>query len=132
MRTKHSTLLVLLPVAAGWVGYYLGAMRETNVTHMPRGATVALDHLVSAESFSEVELRRGELLVNRRPLTEDYAIEPGWLSLRRGRLFDNRYALLGDNRSGPLMLSVHAVVSKDQILGKVSHSVRLWPSGRSS
>ena len=61
MRTKHYTLLVLLPVVAGWVGYYLGAMRETSITHMPRGATVALDHLVSAESFSEVEQARAVL-----------------------------------------------------------------------
>jgi len=61
MRTKHNALLVLLPVVAGWVGYYLGAMREMSVTYMPRGATVALDHLVSAESFSEVEHARAVL-----------------------------------------------------------------------
>jgi signal peptidase I len=75
----------------------------------------------------EVELRRGELYVNRRPLAEEYAVEPGWLSLQRGRLLEDRYALLGDNRSVSSSVFVHAVVSKDQILGKVIHSVRLWP-----
>jgi signal peptidase I len=80
----------------------------------------------------DVELRQGELLVNRLPVAEGYSVEPGWLSLRRGRLFDHRYALLGDNRSLPVILSVHAVVAKDQILGKVVHSLRLWPGWRSS
>jgi signal peptidase I len=75
----------------------------------------------------EVELRRGELYVNRLPLAEEYAVEPGWLSLRKGRLLEDRYALLGDNRSVSSSVFVHAVVAKDQILGKVIHSVRLWP-----
>ena len=75
----------------------------------------------------EVELRRGELYVNQLPLAEDYGVEPGWLSLRKGRLLENKYALLGDNRSVSSSVFVHAVVSKDQILGKVIHSVRLWP-----
>ena len=58
---NHRALLILLPVFAGWVGYYFGAMRETSVTHMARGATLSLDDLVSAESFSEVEHARALL-----------------------------------------------------------------------
>jgi signal peptidase I len=75
----------------------------------------------------EVELREAKLYVNRLPLAEDYAVEPGQLSLRKGRLFGDKYALLGDNRSVPVSLSVHAVASKDQIVGRVIHSVHLWP-----
>lgn len=75
----------------------------------------------------EVELRLGELLVNRLPLAEDYAVEPGRLSLGRGRLLEDRYALLGDNRSVSGLVFIHAIATKDQILGKVMHSVRLWP-----
>lgn len=75
----------------------------------------------------EVELRQGRLYVNRLPLGEAYAIELGQLSLRSGRLFDNRYALLGDNRSLPGSLVVHAVVTKHQIVGKVVRSLHLWP-----
>jgi hypothetical protein len=55
-------------------------------------------------------------------------VEPGWLSLRKGRLLENKYALLGDNRSVSSAMSVHAVASKEQIIGKVIHSVRLWPA----
>jgi signal peptidase I len=77
----------------------------------------------------EVELRQGKLYVNQRQYAEEYAVEPGWLSLRRGRLLEDRYALLGDNRSVSSSVFVHAVVSKDQILGKVIYSLRLWPSG---
>jgi signal peptidase I len=75
----------------------------------------------------EVELQQGKLYINQRQRAEKYAVEPGWLSLRKGRLLEDRYALLGDNRSVSRFVFVHAVVSKDQILGKVIRSVRLWP-----
>lgn len=74
-----------------------------------------------------VELRRGKLYVNELPLAEDYAIEPGWMSVGRGRLRENKFALLGDNRSVSSSVFVHAVVAGEQILGKVIYSVRLWP-----
>jgi signal peptidase I len=66
----------------------------------------------------EVELRQGRLHVNGHALAEEYLVEPGWLSLRKGRL---------DNRSVSSSVFVHAVVSKDQILGKVIQSVHPWP-----
>jgi signal peptidase I len=75
----------------------------------------------------EVELLRGKLQINRLPLAEAYAVEPGWLSLQRGRLLEDRYAILGDNRSVSSSVFVHAVVSKDQIVGKVIYSLHLWP-----
>lgn len=77
----------------------------------------------------EVELRQGSLYVNQLPFSEEYVLEPGWLSLRRGRLLEDRYALLGDNRSVSSDVLVHAIVAKNQILGKVVHSLRLWPRG---
>lgn len=73
----------------------------------------------------ELELRLGELRVNRQPYAEDYPVESGRLSLRKGRLLDDRYALLGDNRSVTVTTSVHAVVAKHQILGKVIRSFHL-------
>lgn len=80
----------------------------------------------------ELELRLGELYVNRVARAEYYPVEPGRLTLRRGRLFEDRYALLGDNRNVNVPTSVHAVVSKHQIVGRVVHWLRLWPGGRSS
>lgn len=61
MRATHHVLLIVLPVVTGWVGYYQGALRETSVMQMPLGVTVALDQVVSAESFSEVEQARAVL-----------------------------------------------------------------------
>ena len=58
MRATHHVLLIVLPVVTGWVGYYQGALRETSVMQMPLGVTMALDQVVSAESFSEVEQAR--------------------------------------------------------------------------
>jgi len=75
----------------------------------------------------EVELLQGKLQINRRPLAETYAVEPGWLNVRSGRLLADRYALLGDNRSVSSAVSVHAVVAKDEIVGRVIQSFRCWP-----
>ena len=55
MKLKHIALLFLVSALTGCVGYYVGVMRETSATNMPRGATVPLDYLASAKSFSEVE-----------------------------------------------------------------------------
>lgn len=77
----------------------------------------------------EVELRWGELHINGVPQAEAYALTSGWLSLGKGRLFADRYALLGDNRAFPDSVSTHAVVPKERILGKVVHTL---PFGRLS
>ncbi len=73
----------------------------------------------------ELELRLGELFVDRLAYAEFYPLEPGRLTLRPGRLLADRYALLGDNRDLPT--SIHAVVSRQQIVGKVVQVWRLWP-----
>lgn len=80
----------------------------------------------------QVELRRGTLYVNGFRRAEEYPLERGTLILGKGRLFENKYALLGDNRSLPNSVSVHAVVSKDQIVGKVVRSVRIHPRGQNT
>lgn len=61
MKLKRLALLFLASTVTGWVGYYIGVMRETSATHMPRDATVGLDYLASAKSFSEVEQARAVL-----------------------------------------------------------------------
>lgn len=66
-------------------------------------------------------LIRGKLHINGRSFPETYPVIPGSLSLGKGRLFEGRYALAGDNRSIPLPSSVHAVVPQRQIVGKVAH-----------
>jgi hypothetical protein len=61
MKLKRIALLFLVSAVTGWVGYYVGVMWESSATHMPRGATVSLDYLASAKSFSEVEHARAVL-----------------------------------------------------------------------
>ncbi|MCW5550715.1 MAG: hypothetical protein KIS67_00975 [Verrucomicrobiae bacterium] len=61
MGLKRLALLFLTAAITGWVGYYVGVMREPVATHMPRGATASLDYLASAKSFSEVEHARAAL-----------------------------------------------------------------------
>lgn len=61
MRLKRLALLFLVSAVTGWVGYYVGVMRETSATHMSRGAMVGVDQLASAKSFSEVEQARAVL-----------------------------------------------------------------------
>jgi signal peptidase I len=70
-----------------------------------------------------VELRAGGLYINDQIMVEPYPVAPGWLSLGEGRLLEDRYAILGDNRSIAQSLSIHAVVSADHIVGKVVRSI---------
>ena len=74
----------------------------------------------------EVQVIYGQLYLNGTVLAERYPVEPGPLDIGPGRLFRDKYALLGDNRG--LAGAVHAVVAKNQLLGKVVGSFRLWPS----
>jgi len=61
MNLKRVALLFLVSAITGSVGYCVRVMRETTATHLPRGATVSLDYLASAKSFSEVEHARAAL-----------------------------------------------------------------------
>ena len=76
----------------------------------------------------EVALHLGHLQINGVPLAEEQKMEPGRLEILPGRLFPGRFALLGDNRAvGPFQI-VHAVVKKDQVIGKVVGTLCWWKS----
>lgn len=76
-----------------------------------------------------VGTRNGRVFVDDHPLAEDgYQTLPGWLEIRPGRLLDDSFAVLGDNRSLPASVQVHAVVPRREIVGKVVGSLRVWPS----
>jgi signal peptidase I len=76
----------------------------------------------------EVEVQRGSLLINGIPNIEGQGIRPGSLTIEKGKLFDGKFALLGDNRALPLPTVIHAVVSKEDIIGKVVFLICLrWP-----
>ncbi|MCS7090385.1 MAG: signal peptidase I [Verrucomicrobiota bacterium] len=70
----------------------------------------------------------GQLYINGNPVPESYPRFAGNLCLAPGRLRPGHYALLGDNRSISETQSIHAVVSREAILGKVLKSFRLWPA----
>jgi signal peptidase I len=74
----------------------------------------------------EVAVKNGVLYINNSSVIEDHAIEWGFLNIGKGKLFEGKFAILGDNRALPQARTVHAVVSKDQIVGKVVFSIRLW------
>jgi len=75
-----------------------------------------------------VDARNGHVHVDGRPLWEPYPLAGGWLDIRPGFLIDGSYALLGDNRSLPPSVLVHAVVPEDRFVGKVVGSLHLWPA----
>jgi signal peptidase I len=67
----------------------------------------------------EVEVRRGNLYINGRPVKENYRTEPGDLEVEKGDLYRDDFATLGDNREVPAVLAIHPIVTKAEILGKV-------------
>lgn len=72
-----------------------------------------------------VEVVEGGVRVNGSPIPEHHPLRPGALTVRPGELFPDRFALLGDNRSGEDSLLFYAVVPRDAIVGKASLAVRL-------
>jgi signal peptidase I len=70
----------------------------------------------------KVEVRAGRVLVDQQALVEKHSVKPGVLDIGPGRLAPGKYALLGDNRALGPGATVHAVVPKDRILGRVIFS----------
>jgi signal peptidase I len=73
----------------------------------------------------QVEVNRGAVYINQTRLPEAYLVNAGSLTIGPGTLAERKYALLGDNRSMLLVQPVHAVVSEEQILGKVIFDLSL-------
>ncbi|MCW5559779.1 MAG: signal peptidase I [Verrucomicrobiae bacterium] len=72
-----------------------------------------------------VGVRDGHVLLNGEPVSEPQATEPGILAIEPGRLLGERYAILGDNRAIPEESFVHAVVQRNQVVGRVISVMRL-------
>lgn len=66
-----------------------------------------------------VAVQEGRVFINDRPMATGEPDQTGLLTLGRGRLAADRYALLGDNRMLPCSATQHAIVSRAQIVGKV-------------
>jgi signal peptidase I len=66
-----------------------------------------------------VEISRGKLLVNHQAIQENYHLAFGFVDVRQGELKEDRYALFGDNRDVTAATAIAAVVSREQMLGRV-------------
>jgi signal peptidase I len=73
----------------------------------------------------KVALRNGKLYLDGLAVRERHPIQAGPLNISEGRLLPGRFALLGDNREAGLYQSVHAVLGKSEIIGRVICSVPL-------
>ncbi|MCC7376460.1 MAG: signal peptidase I [Verrucomicrobiales bacterium] len=71
-----------------------------------------------------VAVRDGVIEIDGQPMPESYQIQPGTLSIRRGDLSSERWAVLGDNRSLADSSLFYAVVPRGSIMGKVVTSLR--------
>jgi signal peptidase I len=111
-----------------WLLYERGAYRDT----LPlRGDIVIARHRnelivkrIVGLPGEEIELRGGVLLVNGVELPEEWG-RSGKLDVASGRLGEGRYATLGDNRSQPPNETVHPIIGRTQIVGKVAFPIRL-------
>jgi signal peptidase I len=71
----------------------------------------------------EVEVKGGEVYINRVKIVETYPVAPGALQIGSGRLADGKYALLGDNRDISAASMVHAIMPLERVVGKVIWSL---------
>lgn len=71
-----------------------------------------------------IEVRHGLVEIDGVRPVANFEVEPGWLDIAPGILMNDRYAILGDNRSIDASSFIHAVVSSSQIVGKVAWAVK--------
>ncbi len=66
-----------------------------------------------------IEVESGEVYLNGVRQDPGYAVLAGEIDIEPGVLAPGRYAILGDNRSYTDKRTLHAVVSRDEIEGRV-------------
>ena len=135
LRTQFSLIMVsgesMRPTLLN--GDLLVVRRFGPHSNLSRGDVVVAHHgtdlivkRVVAMPGETVELRQGVLYVNEKPVAPNHLLNPGGLSLRKGHLAENRFAMLGDNRAVSPAESGHAVVPAEAVVGHVV--LRLsWP-----
>jgi signal peptidase I len=74
----------------------------------------------------ELEVKDGVLYVNGSQVPEGCTTNAAGFNVEKGRLFDGRFATLGDNRAIAPSSAIHPIVSKDEIVGKVAFLASFW------
>lgn len=75
----------------------------------------------------EVQVSHGHLFVNGVSFPEEHVESITPLEIGKGKLGPGRFAFLGDNRTVSAAQVVHGVAAKEDLVGKVVLSLRLWP-----
>ncbi len=75
-----------------------------------------------------VEVKRGKVYVNGKPLVEPYILEPPQYQQAPTKVPKNQYFVLGDNRNNSNDSHIWGFVSKDLIIGKAIY--RWFPVNR--
>ena len=74
----------------------------------------------------EVEVKDGCLYINGVLIPEHQIVtNVVKFDIAKGKLFPGRFATLGDNRAIPPIQTIHPIISKDQIFGKVLLSINI-------
>ncbi len=74
-----------------------------------------------------VEVKSGLVYVDDVARVANYPVISGDMDIRPGLLAPGSYAILGDNRTLSSEPTVHAVITRNEIVGKVVAQVTLWP-----
>ena len=74
----------------------------------------------------EVEVKNGSLYINGAFIAEPHTLTNiVKFDIARGKLFDGRFATLGDNRAIPPTQACHPIISKTQVVGKVLLAINI-------
>jgi signal peptidase I len=76
----------------------------------------------------EIEVKEGKVYVNNQPLDENYTKEAPNYLFKSGKVPDNQYLVLGDNRNNSYDSHYWGFVPQDKLIGKAV--VRFWPMNR--
>jgi signal peptidase I len=75
-----------------------------------------------------VEVRKGQVLINDKPVEEPYILFPGTYSMSPRRVGPNELFVLGDNRNSSSDSHSWGMLAQDNVVGKAW--ISYWPPSR--
>lgn len=109
------------------LNYLLGSPERGDIVIFDRNADHTLIKRIIGLPGETVALQDGQVLIDGRPLDEDYVMDLCRYSCRdrTWELGDDQYFVLGDNRNNSMDSHNFGPINRDQIIGKVL--ARYWP-----
>ena len=100
------------------MAYILKSPKRGDVVVVKMGKELLTKRIVGLPG-EEASMVRGAILINGVPLPERYVMSKGNWDIKRGSLGNQKYLVLGDNRTTSRRSRIFAVVKRKDIVGRM-------------